>query len=135
MLHSISRSSFRNESLHAFVNPRRSPSASINRNETYKCRDLNAIFGFCEWFGWKLDLNVFLQKFSPGFWIKGLNGRFFKRVEYEGLSHLCFHCGIIGHKVESCPHIDKLQPDNDVDSTRQSTVMEMHNQDIPVHTQ
>ncbi|KAL0924126.1 hypothetical protein M5K25_004935 [Dendrobium thyrsiflorum] len=80
----------------------------------------------------RIDLT---QKLSSGFWIKGLNGRFFQRVEYEGLSHLCFHCGFIGHKVESCPLKTKLQPDSNIDYTLPSTDTEVHNIAIPISTQ
>ncbi|KAL0913762.1 hypothetical protein M5K25_017247 [Dendrobium thyrsiflorum] len=80
----------------------------------------------------RIDLT---QKLSSGFWIKGLNGRFFQRVEYEGLSHLCFHCGFIGHKVESCPLKTKLQPDSHIDYTLPSTDMEVQNIAIPISTQ
>lgn len=67
------------------------------------------------------------QKLSLGFSIKVLNGRFFQRVEYEGVSHLYFHCGIIGHKVESCPCKNKQQS---IDSTIQPSSME--NPTIPM---
>ncbi|KAL0904715.1 hypothetical protein M5K25_026856 [Dendrobium thyrsiflorum] len=36
-----------------------------------------------------------------GFLIKALHGRFFQKVEYEGLSHVYFHCGHIGHKEKA----------------------------------
>ncbi|KAL0919933.1 hypothetical protein M5K25_009024 [Dendrobium thyrsiflorum] len=48
----------------------------------------------------RLDLS---KPLLPGIWIKGLHGRFFQRIEYEGLSNFCFACGMIGHTVDRCP--------------------------------
>ncbi|KAL0920465.1 hypothetical protein M5K25_009604 [Dendrobium thyrsiflorum] len=48
----------------------------------------------------KIDLARQLQR---GVWIMGLQERFFQRIEYEGLSHICFNYGYIGHKIDSCP--------------------------------
>ncbi|XP_020690227.1 uncharacterized protein LOC110105178 [Dendrobium catenatum] len=42
------------------------------------------------------------QKLLPGVWINGIHGRFFQRVEYEGLTNFCFDCGSIGHVKGSC---------------------------------
>nr|POE91809.1 uncharacterized protein CFP56_64217 [Quercus suber] len=40
-----------------------------------------------------------------------LIGRFEQPVVYEGLHKLCFSCGRIGHRMESCPHtIKKPEP-------------------------
>jgi len=42
------------------------------------------------------------KKLIPGVWINGIQGRFFQRVEYEGLTNLCFECGSIGHSNGRC---------------------------------
>ncbi|PKU59874.1 Uncharacterized protein MA16_Dca028263 [Dendrobium catenatum] len=47
----------------------------------------------------KIDLS---QQLLPGVWINGIHGRFFQRVEYEGLTNFCFDCGFIGHVKGSC---------------------------------
>ncbi|KAL0915379.1 hypothetical protein M5K25_015791 [Dendrobium thyrsiflorum] len=47
----------------------------------------------------RLDL---AKKIQIGIWINGINGQFYQRMEYEGLSLCCFHCGRIGHKQEGC---------------------------------
>ncbi|XP_020692234.1 uncharacterized protein LOC110106626 [Dendrobium catenatum] len=47
----------------------------------------------------RIDLS---QKLLPGVWINGIHGRFFQRVEYEGLSKFCFDCGAIVHLRSSC---------------------------------
>ncbi|PKU74865.1 Uncharacterized protein MA16_Dca005056 [Dendrobium catenatum] len=44
----------------------------------------------------------FSQKLTSGFWINGRSGRFFQRIQYEGLPQICFHCGHIGHNMEHC---------------------------------
>lgn len=44
------------------------------------------------------------NKLSVGVWIDGVNGRFFQKVEYEGIPLLCLNCGMIGHKSESYLH-------------------------------
>ncbi|PKU86613.1 Uncharacterized protein MA16_Dca025212 [Dendrobium catenatum] len=49
----------------------------------------------CVW----IDLS---QKLLPGVWINGLHGRFFQRIEYEGLTNFCFDCGLVGHARVSC---------------------------------
>ncbi|XP_028557047.1 uncharacterized protein LOC114581322 [Dendrobium catenatum] len=45
----------------------------------------------------------FSQKLVPGVWINGIQGRFFQRIEYEGLTIFCFDCGYIGHANGKCP--------------------------------
>ncbi|KAL0919919.1 hypothetical protein M5K25_009009 [Dendrobium thyrsiflorum] len=53
----------------------------------------------------------------PGIWIKGLHGRFFQKIEYEGISNFCFSCGLVGHTQDSCPsHWNSPAPCN-VDSS------------------
>ncbi|KAL0917344.1 hypothetical protein M5K25_012399 [Dendrobium thyrsiflorum] len=47
----------------------------------------------------RIDLS---QKLQAGVWINGLHGRFFQRVEYEGLTNFCFDCGLIGHANGAC---------------------------------
>ncbi|PKU70998.1 Uncharacterized protein MA16_Dca020986 [Dendrobium catenatum] len=47
----------------------------------------------------RIDLS---QKLLPGVWINGIHGRFFQRVEYEGLTNFCFNCGFLGHAAGSC---------------------------------
>ncbi|PKU69905.1 hypothetical protein MA16_Dca026766 [Dendrobium catenatum] len=44
----------------------------------------------------------FSQKLLPGVWINGIHGRFFQRIEYEGLTNFCFDCGHIGHATGKC---------------------------------
>ncbi|PKA58227.1 Uncharacterized protein AXF42_Ash012950 [Apostasia shenzhenica] len=48
----------------------------------------------------KMDLQ---KPLSAGTWIHGSDGRFFQRFEYEGLSDLCFSCGLLGHPTSNCP--------------------------------
>ncbi|PKU77542.1 Uncharacterized protein MA16_Dca018037 [Dendrobium catenatum] len=48
----------------------------------------------------RIDLS---QQLMPGVWINGIHGRFFQRVEYEGLTNFCFECGFIGHVKGNCP--------------------------------
>ncbi|XP_028554353.1 uncharacterized protein LOC114580562 [Dendrobium catenatum] len=43
------------------------------------------------------------QKLQPGTWINGWKGKFYQKVEYEGLGMSCFGCGRIGHRQDSCP--------------------------------
>ncbi|XP_020686371.1 uncharacterized protein LOC110102357 [Dendrobium catenatum] len=47
----------------------------------------------------RIDLS---QKLLPGVWINGIDGRFFQRIEYEGLTNFCFGCGYIGHANGKC---------------------------------
>lgn len=44
----------------------------------------------------------FAKPLPAGVWINGLFGRFFQKVEYEGIASICFKCGCAGHKAESC---------------------------------
>ena len=37
-------------------------------------------------------------------------GKLEQSVLYEGINTLCFSCGRIGHKVESCPYTIREQP-------------------------
>ncbi|KAL0922998.1 hypothetical protein M5K25_007039 [Dendrobium thyrsiflorum] len=67
-------------------------------------------------------------KFPPGVWISGLHGKFFQRVEYEGISHLCYHCGLVGHKISHCPNLplaskQPLQPQSKSTDVRDKTVL------------
>ncbi|XP_028552874.1 uncharacterized protein LOC114580217 [Dendrobium catenatum] len=48
----------------------------------------------------RLDLAKQLQ---TGTWVNGWKGRFYQRVEYEGLGMSCFGCGHVGHKQDQCP--------------------------------
>ncbi|PKU64091.1 hypothetical protein MA16_Dca007997 [Dendrobium catenatum] len=63
----------------------------------------------------RINLN---SKLPCGIWIECLNGRFYKKVEYENLSSICFKCGRIGHKDFVCPNsnninlVDKEVPSN-----------------------
>ncbi|XP_020703930.2 uncharacterized protein LOC110115133 [Dendrobium catenatum] len=43
------------------------------------------------------------SKLQAGIWVNGWKGRFYQRVEYEGLGLSCFECGRVGHKREHCP--------------------------------
>ncbi|PKA48987.1 Uncharacterized protein AXF42_Ash019525 [Apostasia shenzhenica] len=43
------------------------------------------------------------QPLKPGVWINGPKGKFFQRVEYEGITVVCFKCGVVGHRDQSCP--------------------------------
>ncbi|KAI0497212.1 hypothetical protein KFK09_020434 [Dendrobium nobile] len=43
------------------------------------------------------------KKLQPGIWINRMNGRFYQKVEYEGIGLLCFGCGKVGHRKEFCP--------------------------------
>ncbi|XP_028551144.1 uncharacterized protein LOC114579729, partial [Dendrobium catenatum] len=47
----------------------------------------------------RIDLS---QQLLPGIWINGIHGRFFQKIEYEGLTNFCFDCGYIGHAKGSC---------------------------------
>ncbi|KAH0470307.1 hypothetical protein IEQ34_000030 [Dendrobium chrysotoxum] len=73
-----------------------------------------------------------LQEEAKGGRAQGILDIVLKLVEYEGLSHLCFHYGFIGHKVESYPHKAKLQLDSHIKSTLPSFVMEVQNNDNPM---
>ncbi|KAI0488433.1 hypothetical protein KFK09_028264 [Dendrobium nobile] len=42
-------------------------------------------------------------KLQSGIWINGMNGRFYQKVEYEGIGILCYGCGKVGHWKEFCP--------------------------------
>ncbi|PKA46598.1 Uncharacterized protein AXF42_Ash019339 [Apostasia shenzhenica] len=44
-----------------------------------------------------------VQPLKPGVWIDGPKGKFFQRVEYEGITVICFKCGVVGHRDTSCP--------------------------------
>ncbi|XP_028549387.1 uncharacterized protein LOC114579333 [Dendrobium catenatum] len=43
------------------------------------------------------------NKLQVGVWVKGWNGRFYQKVEYEGIGIMCFGCGKIGHRRDHCP--------------------------------
>ena len=40
-------------------------------------------------------------------------GKMVQKVQYEGLSSLCFECGRMGHRKESCTYMIKEQPGKD----------------------
>ncbi|KAI0519069.1 hypothetical protein KFK09_006509 [Dendrobium nobile] len=44
----------------------------------------------------RIDLS---RNLLPGVWINGLHGRFFQKVEYEGLSSVCTSCGSLAHRA------------------------------------
>ncbi|PKA46309.1 Uncharacterized protein AXF42_Ash021356 [Apostasia shenzhenica] len=48
----------------------------------------------------RIDLSLPLKS---GIWIDSCHGKFYQKVEYEGLSVICFNCGIVGHKEATCP--------------------------------
>ncbi|KAI0524521.1 hypothetical protein KFK09_003895 [Dendrobium nobile] len=43
------------------------------------------------------------NKLQAGVWVNGWNGRFYQKVEYEGIGVMCFGCGKIGHRRDHCP--------------------------------
>ncbi|PKA46003.1 hypothetical protein AXF42_Ash019764 [Apostasia shenzhenica] len=43
------------------------------------------------------------QPLKLGVWINGPKGKFFQRVEYEGITVICFKCGVVGHRDKNCP--------------------------------
>ncbi|PKA48006.1 hypothetical protein AXF42_Ash015769 [Apostasia shenzhenica] len=43
------------------------------------------------------------QPLKPGVWIDGPKGKFFQRVEYEGITVICFKCSVVGHRDKNCP--------------------------------
>ncbi|XP_020700336.1 uncharacterized protein LOC110112450 [Dendrobium catenatum] len=43
------------------------------------------------------------NKLQPGIWANGFNGKFYQKVEYEGIGTMCFGCGKVGHRREMCP--------------------------------
>ncbi|XP_020673098.2 uncharacterized protein LOC110092773 [Dendrobium catenatum] len=47
-----------------------------------------------------------------GIWIEGLNGRFYQKVEYEGIGLLCYGCGRVGHRRDVCPSKPLAQATN-----------------------
>ncbi|WOL20225.1 hypothetical protein Cni_G29029 [Canna indica] len=46
-----------------------------------------------------LDIKKPIQQ---GIWIESKEGKFFQSVAYENLSNICFKCGKVGHREESC---------------------------------
>ncbi|PKA47409.1 Uncharacterized protein AXF42_Ash021672 [Apostasia shenzhenica] len=48
----------------------------------------------------RIDLSLPLKS---GIWIDSCHGKFYQKIEYEGLSVICFNCGIVGHKEVNCP--------------------------------
>ncbi|KAL0916273.1 hypothetical protein M5K25_013768 [Dendrobium thyrsiflorum] len=48
----------------------------------------------------RLDLT---KRLRTGIWIHGIKGRFFQKIEYEGLSSFCLVCGLVGHTMDKCP--------------------------------
>ncbi|XP_020686968.2 uncharacterized protein LOC110102827 [Dendrobium catenatum] len=49
------------------------------------------------------------KKLPKGVWIEGIQGRIFQKVEYEKMTSLCYHCGIIGHSKNSCPELNSIK--------------------------
>ncbi|XP_020680562.1 uncharacterized protein LOC110098169 [Dendrobium catenatum] len=47
----------------------------------------------------RMDLS---RKLPPGVWINGIHGRFFQKVQYEGLQSCCFACGVVQHPSHFC---------------------------------
>lgn len=43
------------------------------------------------------------NKLLAGIWVNGMNGKFYQKVEYEGIGIMCFGCGKVGHQKELCP--------------------------------
>ncbi|XP_020678930.1 uncharacterized protein LOC110097053 [Dendrobium catenatum] len=41
----------------------------------------------------------FDMKLPSGIWVEGLAGKFYQRIEYEGVSKIYFECGKIGHTL------------------------------------
>ncbi|KAI0519701.1 hypothetical protein KFK09_007159 [Dendrobium nobile] len=35
-------------------------------------------------------------------WVEGLNGKFFQKILYEGITNICSKCGFIDHKSDKC---------------------------------
>ncbi|PKA64863.1 hypothetical protein AXF42_Ash011465 [Apostasia shenzhenica] len=48
----------------------------------------------------RIDLS---KPLKLGVWIDGCYGNFYQKIEYEGLSVICFNCGLVGHKDSACP--------------------------------
>lgn len=42
------------------------------------------------------------KKLSPGVWIIGKHGKFFQKVEYEVIPHLCFKSVMVEYKIDGC---------------------------------
>ncbi|PKA55879.1 hypothetical protein AXF42_Ash018786 [Apostasia shenzhenica] len=58
------------------------------------------------------------QPLKPGVWINGPKGKFFQRVEYEGITIACFKCGVVGHRDHNCPlHRPQQKADTSTGST------------------
>ncbi|XP_020674344.1 uncharacterized protein LOC110093710 [Dendrobium catenatum] len=51
------------------------------------------------------------NKLQAGVWVNGWNGRFYQKVEYEGIGIMCFGCDKIGHRRDHCPLKDGGQGD------------------------
>lgn len=50
-------------------------------------------------------------------------GKWKQSIQIEGIDKLCFHCGIIGHRKESCPSLQSAQlQDTEVNDLRSSEV-------------
>ncbi|KAI0502710.1 hypothetical protein KFK09_017667 [Dendrobium nobile] len=47
------------------------------------------------------------MKLTHGVWVEGLAGKFFQRVEYEGISKIYADCGKIGHDLIACVEPEK----------------------------
>ncbi|PKA62860.1 hypothetical protein AXF42_Ash018854 [Apostasia shenzhenica] len=46
---------------------------------------------------------------QPGVWIDGIAGKHYQYFEYEGVSTLCFECGLVGHTNIHCSSKTKAQ--------------------------
>ncbi|KAG0487959.1 hypothetical protein HPP92_006770 [Vanilla planifolia] len=47
----------------------------------------------------RIDLS---QQLVPWMWLSGDLGRTYQPFEYEGLSKMCFSCGLVGHMAQHC---------------------------------
>lgn len=55
----------------------------------------------------QIDLEI---PIPPYIWI----GKWKQSIQIEGIDKLCFNCGIIGHRKESCPSLQPVEPKNQV---------------------
>nr|POE54625.1 hypothetical protein CFP56_53196 [Quercus suber] len=48
-------------------------------------------------------------------------GRLEQQICYEGIQHMCFECGRLGHRKEHCPHVVQQGPSNSEDGLKEAT--------------